>query len=272
MAVKKQLPAKAKTKVKPDSSNALTLAGRQSVREVKSFDDAIENADSVEVIEPNGKSHNEMDTQLDEPVQDTAMAKYSQTPTFDASDLFIPKLRLAQGLTTEVQSGLAKPGDWLVLGSDPMKAPTIVPMLMVRRRELRDSDENRVVMCRSSDSVIGVGNPGGECATCPMSKWIPSTKPGGKNQAPPCTFIYSYIVYVVDTDELCVLEFYRTSIPTGKMLNTMVLQKGLGNFAVQLKSNGQQGPRGTFYQASIQPAKVKEEVLKTARAKAQEMF
>ena len=208
----------------------------------------------------------------DSPVQETGLARYSSQPAFDASDLFIPKLRLAQGLTAEVQSGLAKPGDWLVLGADPMKAPTIVPMMMVRRRELRDTDENRVVLCRSSDSITGVGNPGGECATCPMNKWIPSKKAGGKNSAPPCTFIYSYIVYVVDTEELCVLEFYRTSIPTGKMLNTMVLQKGLGKFAVQLRSNGQQGPKGTYYQPAIAPAKIKETVFKSAMAKTQEMF
>lgn len=231
----------------------------------RGFDDVIEDHSPPS----NGNSGSELD---DAPVQETGLARYSAQPAFDASDLFIPKLRLAQGLTSEVQQGLAKPGDWLVLGSDPMKQPTIIPMMMVRRRELRDSDENRVVLCRSSDSITGIGNPGGECATCPMNKWIQSKKAGGKNQAPPCTFIYSYIVYVVDTGELCVLEFYRTSIPTGKMLNTMVLQKGLGKFAVKLASNGQQGPKGTYYQPSIVPTKIKETVFKEAMNKQQEMF
>lgn len=258
MAVKKTKPAK-----------KATTAGR-NVPQLTSgrgtFDDALQENEVV----LSGDAPLEVS---DEPVQDTGLAKYSQAPVFDASDLFIPKLRLAQGLTAEVQSGLAKPGDWLVLGSDPIKSPTIIPMLMVKRRELRDTDDNRAVLCRSADSIVGVGNPGGECATCPMSKWVQSNKPGGKNSAPPCNFIYSYIVYVVETEELCVLEFYRTSIATGKMLNTMILQKGIGNFAVTLKSTSQQGPRGTYYQASAQPAaKVKEDVIKKAKAKAAEMF
>lgn len=251
---------------KGNKETALAISGRN--RPQRSFDDAIENSRTAIAAEDNG---HDVDP---EPVQDTGLAKYSNTPTLDASDLFIPKLRLAQGLTAEVQSGLAKPGDWLMLGADPMKTATIVPMLMVRRRELRDNDEgNRAILCRSADGVVGVGNPGGECASCPMNKWVPSRKPGGKNTAPPCTFIYSYIVYVVEIEELCVLEFYRTSIPSGKMLNTMVLQKGLGNFAVQLKSTSQQGPKGTYYQPAIQPAaKIKDTVLATARKKAAEMF
>lgn len=261
MTVKKNKPV---SKSKTNKSTSLALRNVPA----RSFDDVVENGRGSSAAEDNG---HELDS---EPVQETGLAKYSNTPTLDASDLFIPKLRLAQGLTAEVQTGLAKPGDWLTLGADPMKAATIVPMLMVRRRELRDTDDgNRAVLCRSSDGVVGVGNPGGECASCPMNKWVPSRKPGGKNTAPPCTFIYSYIVYVVDTEELCVLEFYRTSIPTGKMLNTMVLQKGLGNFAVQLKSTSQQGPKGTYYQPAIQPApKVKDTVLAAARKKASEMF
>lgn len=236
-----------------------------TTRKARTFDDAIE-------TKSNGKALLAPSDVNEEPMQDTGMARYSNNPTFDPSDLFIPRLRLAQGLTAEVQSGIAKPGDWLVLGEEPLKSPTIIPMLMVRRRELRDTDDNRAILCRSSDSITGIGNPGGECASCPMDRWTPSKKKGGKNNAPPCTFIYSYVVYIVDTEALCVLEFYRSSMPTGKMLNTMILQKGLGHFAVQLRSNGQQGPKGTYYSPSIQPAKIKDAAFKAAQQKAAEMF
>jgi hypothetical protein len=92
----------------------------------------------------------------------SGMTAYSNTPVIDTSDVFIPRLRLAQALTAEVTNGTAKAGQWVISGEDPMAKPVIVPLLMNRRRELRDPDESRQVMCRSFDSVKGVGNPGGD--------------------------------------------------------------------------------------------------------------
>jgi len=109
----------------------------------------------------------------------SAMTAYSNTPAIDTSDVFIPKLRLAQALTAEVTNGAAKSGQWVVSGEDPMVKPVIVPLLMNRRRELRDPDENRQVMCRSFDSLKGVGDPGGDCASCPMAKWTEGKKGKG---------------------------------------------------------------------------------------------
>lgn len=34
--------------------------------------------------------------------------------------------------------------------------------------------------CRSDDSVVGKGDPGGDCVTCPMAKWDSSPKGGGQ--------------------------------------------------------------------------------------------
>jgi hypothetical protein len=202
----------------------------------------------------------------------SAMASYSDQASIDTSDVFIPKLRLAQGLTTEVTNGTAKIGDWLISGEDPMKKPVIVPVLMNKRRELRDPDENRQVICRSTDSFTGVGDPGGNCATCPMSKWTESKKKNGKNVAPACTFIYSYVVYVVDLDKVVILEFSRTSIPAGKMLNTMILQKGFGNFAAQLSATTQKNNSGTFSSPVINGMKSTDKILKAAKERVAEMF
>ena len=202
----------------------------------------------------------------------SAMAAYSTAPAIDASDVFIPKLRLAQGLTTEVQNGYAKPGQWLISGEDPMDKVVIVPLMMNRRRELRDADENRQVVCRSFDSLKGVGDPGGDCATCPMAKWTQGKGKNAKNSAPACNFIYSYVVYIVDLDTVTIHEFSRTSIAAGKMLNTMTLQRGLGTFACELSSNASKGPRGTFSSPVVNGAKVTDKILAAAKSKTAEMF
>lgn len=198
----------------------------------------------------------------------TALATYSDQPAMDGSDLFIPRLRLAQGLTQEVQNGEAKPGQWLVLGANPMEEVRVIPVAMTKRRELRDPD-TRAVLCRSGDAINGVGNPGGECATCEMAQWTKATgkgKAGGKNNAPLCAFLYSYMVYIVQAKSLAILEFSRTSITTGKMINTMVAQRGIGTFSIALGAVSKQGPKGTFYSPTVKMEAAKPEELKRALA------
>jgi len=203
----------------------------------------------------------------------SAMSAYSNQPVIDSSDVFIPKLRLAQALTAEVTNGTAKSGQWVISGEDPMQKPVIIPLMMNRRRELRETgDDNRQILCRSFDSLRGVGDPGGECAICHMAKWVENKK-GKGNSAPACTFIYSYVVYVVDVDAVVILEFSRTSIAAGKMLNTMIMQKGLGTFAAQLSSASSKNARNqTFYSPIVNGAKVTDKVLATAKKQANDMF
>jgi hypothetical protein len=236
-------------------------APKSKVSKAKGFDEFIEEGTS-----PN----DETNIVLSSP--QSAMTAYSNTPNIDTSDVFIPKLRLAQALTAEVTNGTAKSGQWVVSGEDPMVKPVIVPLLMNRRRELRDPDENRQILCRSFDSLKGVGNPGGDCSTCPMAKWTEGKK-GKGNSAPQCNFIYSYVIYIVDLDAVVILEFSRTSIAAGKMLNSVIMAKGLGNFAVQLSSAASKNGRGqTFYSPIINGAKVTDKVMAIAKRKAEDMF
>lgn len=191
----------------------------------------------------------------------SAMAVYTNNPDFDQEDTVLPRLRLAQGLTSEVQDGSAKPGQWLLLGYTPRQTLTVVPLLFTRRRVLRDSDFN--LLCASNDGVTGVGEPGGDCATCPEAQWTGTKETGRK--PPQCQFSYAYVMYVAEHGALGLLEFKRTSIQTGKILNTMVKQKGLGNFAVELASVSQSGKKGTFYLPSVKPLEIDEQLLAAAR-------
>lgn len=202
----------------------------------------------------------------------TSLSVYSDTPQLDGSDLFIPRLRLAQGLTAEVQAGEAKPGQWLILGTEPMTEANVIPVAMTRRRELRDPD-TRSTVCRSGDGLTGIGNPGGECATCPMADWVPGVgKNKGKNAPPPCAFFYSYMVYVMEAETMAILEFSRTSITSGKMLNTIIAQHGLGTFAVRLTATKKEGTKGTFYSPTVNQATVKPDALRIALAKAKQTY
>jgi len=190
------------------------------------------------------------------------LANFNTGADFMSEDLMIPRLRLMQGLSTEVQDGSANPGQWVLSGYEPENDIIAVPLMFARNRSFRDSEG--AVLCRSKDAITGEGEPGGECESCINNQWMDG--PNGSRVPPLCVFSYVYIVYVVNFQTLALIEFRRTSINAGKMLNTIVAQRGLGNFAVKMRSSKQTGKRGVFYQAVVQPASVEDDVLLQAKA------
>ena len=157
---------------------------------------------------------------------------YTDTPDLAMEDISFPRLRLAQGLTSEVAAGDATPGQWLVTGYDPEDDVVLIPLKMAKLREYRDK-ENNEVLCSSPDAVVGIGNPGGECARCPLAHWQ-DTADG--RLAPTCTFIYSYVAWSVTHQVPVSIDLKKTGINAAKFINTRVTTQGLGNFAVALSS------------------------------------
>jgi hypothetical protein len=202
------------------------------------------------------------ENEVPEEASNVGLSIYSGKMEVTQEDIYMPRLQLMQGLSKAVQEGTAVAGQWLVTGYEAAVEYTIVPLLFGRRRELTDEDFTK--LCISNDGLAGVGAPGGVCADCPMNQWSEDTK--GKRKPPKCTFIYSYVVYVIELGTPAILEFKRSGITAGKTLNTVTAQRGLGNFGVVLKSTNQQGGRGSYYIPTVMPTKVDEEVLEFARA------
>lgn len=164
---------------------------------------------------------------------------------FDNDEIMYPRLRLAQGLTAEVQEGNAKPGTWVLSGYEPMQQVRVIPIAWGRARELRDKDRN--IVCSSANGILGEGDPGGSCADCPMSQWSEPTGNSKRNTPPACQNIYSYVCYSAAHEGLVAVEFRSTSIQTAKYFNTLIKGRGLGNVCIQLAAKSVQGQKGTFY-------------------------
>lgn len=164
-------------------------------------------------------------------------------PDLSMDDLVIPRLRLAQGLTPEVQSGAAKPGMWLLTGFPPQETVEFIPVMFGRSRRLRT--EEGETLCESPDAKVGVGDPGGTCASCPKSHWSGS----GDNRRPPeCDFAYSYIGYSVTHGSAVIVEFRRTGATAGRVMNTMILNAGgLSKLSAILSSRHEQKGRRTYH-------------------------
>ncbi len=203
----------------------------------------------------------------------TELAVVSEQPTgiaafeegdiaFDADDISIPRIKLAQALTQEVADGLCSPGEFFTQGFEPMKQLNVVPLAFARRRILIDKDTNEV-MCRSGNAVQGVGTPGGTCADCPFNQW---TGQAPNRKAPECAFMYSYVVYVREWEMVGIMDFKRTSINAGKIFNTLTQRNGLANFAMQVSAAAQKNKKGqAYYSINVKPTETNAEELSTAK-------
>ncbi len=183
-------------------------------------------------------------------VENTNIQVFANQIVLSAEDITIPRLRLAQGLTKEVQDGNAKPGEWLLTGAAPRAEIRATVQAIAKFRRL-NKDEDGTVLCRSEDGNTGVGEPGGVCEDCPMSKWINATN-GGKNTPPPCSFGYRYLLDV-EGYGMTVYEMKKTALSAAKALNGMVVRSGYGTTNIVLRSQKGTGARGTFYTPTVIP-------------------
>jgi hypothetical protein len=173
--------------------------------------------------------------------QSTALDIYQGEAQFTSEDVFIPRLRLAQGLTSEVQDGTARPGQFLVSGFAPEEDVTLVPVGFARLREYRDPEDGSVILCYSKDAITGEGDPGGECGDCPNNKWVENPDKPGKNLPPVCKFSYGYLFYSEQHDTIVSFKFKGMALNAGKMLNTVVNHHGLRKVAITLSSEQRSG-------------------------------
>lgn len=153
---------------------------------------------------------------------------------FGADELDIPRLRLAQGISSEVGNGIAKAGQWLLTGYDPADAVDFIPVGFQRTRELRDGD--RKIVCQSPNAKVGYGSPGGTCDRCPMAQWIASADPNQRNTPPPCNLVYNYLGISHTHQTVVRLSLSKTAIEAAKFINTMIASRKLGNVGIRLTS------------------------------------
>lgn len=179
---------------------------------------------------------------LDEPERLQVATTWTETPEFEANEVGFPKLRLGQGLTAEVAEGNAKMGNWLLTGQEPFtEGVTVIPIMFGRTRWKRENPDDRdsKIACQSGDARIGIGNPGGDCKTCPFAKWTPGGG-NGKNKPPACTLTYKYAVWVDGAEAIAEITFQKTSETYAHLINNLVQRYGFGKFAIKLTSSFRQ--------------------------------
>ena len=208
-------------------------------------------------------------SRYEEDLPPTNMTSLSMEPDLDASEVALPRLRLAQGLTQEVNEGTAKAGQWVLTGEDPLDAVTVIPLMMGRSRVARDPEdkEGRTILCSSDDARTGVGqNPvNGNCAVCPLKDFQQDPRTG-RSVKPACSLTYRYLVWSIDHGALLEVHFSKTATHAAKYINTFVSTKKLGRFAIQLSSKSTTSNNRTFYVPAVKLVQVDAGEFDVARA------
>lgn len=152
-------------------------------------------------------------------------------------DLVPPRVKVAQQMSKEVAAKKAEAGDFYntLTGENYGNEMKFLPLQPFMNRVLLVRDENRakveakldvgktkfkfddgagVMKCRSLDMVQGVGEPGIECAQCPLALW------DGRD-APACTEVYN-VAALSELGDLIILQFSRSSAKVGRKLFSMI--------------------------------------------------
>lgn len=181
----------------------------------------------------------------------------------DLDDLQLPRWRLLQPTSAEAADHGAGVFVNTITGEVAKSPLHAVPVRVLKQRLYfkgdKDDGGNRPLSCRSMDGRVGIGDPGGECGSCPLSQWGQSED--GDAEAPPCFKVYGFLVLRTsekpgadfDAASLGVVSFYRTSETAGKAwasdlwMNAMVTKEPWRR-TYAVKTVAVKGEKGLYYQ------------------------
>ena len=154
---------------------------------------------------------------------------FGQT-ALDAGDFIPPRVKICQQMSQEVADKVAEAGDVFntLTRENYGKELKFIPIQPFKQRIFLVREERRAIIeaatgltiegsglaCRSYDMQHGTGNPGGECASCPLAVW-------NDRQPPFCTETYN-VAAVTELGELVFLGFQKSSAKVGKSLFSML--------------------------------------------------
>lgn len=195
----------------------------------------------------------------DSAMEQVSATAYDANPTFSQTDLWVSKLRLAQGQTPEVLASEARAGEWVLTGMPAAKNVTAIPLGFNKpTRRYGIVNGQRYIACNKH-----VGDVDVDCPNCRI-QWDEtlSKNPGFQSEAEE---YYSYMVYVVEADSPALLELSRTGMAAGRIINTFIFTKGgMAKFGLKLGSKVIEGKKGRYFQATVEMAQVPAEQLERA--------
>jgi len=181
-------------------------------------------------------------------------------------DLTIPRLKIVQPVSVEsTADGVAFSSivnsvtKEVIAKGTKTGAGIVVISIMSNKSRLyfKPIKEGGGLLCRSNDNRTGVGEPGGDCASCQFSEW--ANDKDGKGIAPACDELLNVFCLVrgYDFPIPVTASFARTSTPAGKKLVNLFYfacqnaQKSPWNFAFNLETEIKSKDTNTWAQFKV---------------------
>lgn len=187
-----------------------------------------------------------------------------------AADWVPPMLRLAQGTTKEVQAREAGIGQYVLSGFPAEDTVLLVPLAVQLNRTRNAVDENGRInlkvapLCVAPTGVHGVGDPGIECAKCPLKDWGKKDPKTGKSAPPSCTAGINVRAYSITHKMLVDFQFKGRTFRNGQFIQQQGMMRGYGNFALQFGSKSEQNAKGAWVEPTVIMADIPADEVETA--------
>lgn len=180
----------------------------------------------------------------------------------ESRDMTIPRLALCQSGTPQRKRSDPKFIEGLdegfffnsVTGDIYGPSVKVVPLMFFKTRLLFKSfDDGGGILCQAPDNKLGIGEPGGECDSCPLANFT-------DNKAPACTQFYNYAVLVVPKKGkitpscLAVFSLKSTGLKIAREWNARMRLRGTDSFAgiYELKSAEDSNKIGQWFTPTVQ--------------------
>jgi hypothetical protein len=178
-------------------------------------------------------------------------AVFTKNQELDLSKLSIPSLRLAQGMTAEVNERKANIGQFVLTNFPAYDSVVLVPLGATEIRTYKP-DPKKPAQCHAPTGDYGFGNPGGECAVCPLSHWGEYNEATGKSTPPPCKEGVLVRAYSVTHRSMVDFQFLAGERNKGSFIQQQAMSFGWSGFAIKLTSVAKSNNRGSWFIPQIE--------------------
>lgn len=157
-----------------------------------------------------------------------------------AEDLIIPRIKIMQALSPEVQDGKAKIGDIVnSLTLDKLNGKVFIPVCKFNNNVWwRDRSEGGGIVCRAGDGKHGLREDGSTvlCTQCRKCEFDNSKQ--GRDALPKCTKYINFLGFFEDDMMPIILSFSKTNMAEGKKMYSMakVARQNIWNFGYKLEA------------------------------------
>lgn len=174
---------------------------------------------------------------------ETALTEASTPLGFEddtMDDLIIPRIKVMQALSPEVQDGKAKVGDIVnSLTLERLNDKVFIPVCKFNNHVYwRDRNDGGGIICRAADGKTGQMEDGSVkyCAQCRLCEFD-NTK-SGREALPKCTKYINFLGFFEDEMVPIILSFAKTNMAEGKKMYSMakVSRQNIWNFGYKLTS------------------------------------